>query len=227
MIGVLPIGQLPDKAQKLAALFLEPQGCRRSRVAGDAPRCLEGRGRGDLAGDRPPPWPPRPRGPRLCALRPPDPSRPRLGRPRPCRRQLPRGEPATRPGGEHGASRCPCPRNRRRALPPRRGAGRLLRAFADGMLGLYQLASFLFTPAYQSDSRWLPVCGTGSRGPYPGCRPSPRLLAALVAGKLGWPFGAMAARPQEAAALAPAPPEPRPGRPPLRVKRLRRQRFCS
>jgi 2-polyprenyl-6-methoxyphenol hydroxylase-like FAD-dependent oxidoreductase len=53
---------------------------------------------------------------------------------------------------------------------------------------LYQLASALFTPAYQSDSRWLPFVRDRIAGPLSRFGPFPRVLAALVAGKIGWPF---------------------------------------
>ncbi|MFO1186517.1 MAG: hypothetical protein U1E87_03115 [Alphaproteobacteria bacterium] len=53
---------------------------------------------------------------------------------------------------------------------------------------LYQLASLLFTPAYQSDSRLLPFVRDHIASPLSRFGPAPRLLAALVAGKIGWPF---------------------------------------
>lgn len=56
---------------------------------------------------------------------------------------------------------------------------------------IYQLASYLFTPAYQSDSTLLPflrdrVVSWLSRMP-----PAPTILAALVAGRVGAPLAAM------------------------------------
>ncbi len=51
----------------------------------------------------------------------------------------------------------------------------------------YQLASTLFTPAYQSDSRWMPIVRDQIAGPLSRLPPFPRLLAALVAGKIAWP----------------------------------------
>ncbi|MBL8549539.1 MAG: FAD-dependent monooxygenase [Hyphomonadaceae bacterium] len=56
---------------------------------------------------------------------------------------------------------------------------------------LYQLASFLFTPAYQSDSVVLPWLRDGLVGPVSRIWPAPKLLASLVAGMWGGPLGAI------------------------------------
>lgn len=49
-------------------------------------------------------------------------------------------------------------------------------------VGLYQLASFLFTPAYQSDSNVLPWLRDRIVGPLSRLWPAPQALASLVAG---------------------------------------------
>jgi 2-polyprenyl-6-methoxyphenol hydroxylase-like FAD-dependent oxidoreductase len=56
---------------------------------------------------------------------------------------------------------------------------------------IYQLASRLFTPAYQSDSSWLPFVRDRLAGPLSRTGPFPRVLAALVAGRIGWSFSGL------------------------------------
>jgi 2-polyprenyl-6-methoxyphenol hydroxylase-like FAD-dependent oxidoreductase len=56
---------------------------------------------------------------------------------------------------------------------------------------LYQLASFLFTPAYQSDSAALAWVRDAVAAPLSRTWPGPKLLAALVAGQIGSPLAAM------------------------------------
>jgi 2-polyprenyl-6-methoxyphenol hydroxylase-like FAD-dependent oxidoreductase len=68
------------------------------------------------------------------------------------------------------------------------GALALHARFRHWHVRLYQLASALFTPAYQSDSRWLPFVRDRIAGPISRFGPFPRVLAALVAGKIGWPL---------------------------------------
>jgi 2-polyprenyl-6-methoxyphenol hydroxylase-like FAD-dependent oxidoreductase len=58
---------------------------------------------------------------------------------------------------------------------------------------LYQAASFLFTPVYQSDSAVLPFIRDRIAGPLSKVWPAPPLLAALVAGVLGSPLAAIGA----------------------------------
>lgn len=53
---------------------------------------------------------------------------------------------------------------------------------------LYQAASFLFTPVYQSDSRILPALRDIFAQPVSSIWPMPRLLASMVAGTLGNPL---------------------------------------
>lgn len=53
---------------------------------------------------------------------------------------------------------------------------------------LYQLASWLFTPVYQSDSRVLPWLRDVIAAPLSRMPPAPYLLASMVAGTLGGPF---------------------------------------
>jgi 2-polyprenyl-6-methoxyphenol hydroxylase-like FAD-dependent oxidoreductase len=56
---------------------------------------------------------------------------------------------------------------------------------------LYQLASYLFTPAYQSDSAALAWLRDRIMAPISRTWPAPQVLAALVAGQLGAPLGIM------------------------------------
>ncbi len=59
---------------------------------------------------------------------------------------------------------------------------------------LYQAASWLFTPAYQSDSEAIAWARDWFMSPLSRIPPAPQLLAALVAGQWGAPLGAMASR---------------------------------
>lgn len=56
---------------------------------------------------------------------------------------------------------------------------------------LYQAASFLFTPAYQSDSAAFAWVRDWLMAPLSRLWPAPRVLAALVAGQIGAPLQAM------------------------------------
>ncbi|MET0182111.1 MAG: NAD(P)/FAD-dependent oxidoreductase [Caulobacterales bacterium] len=56
---------------------------------------------------------------------------------------------------------------------------------------LYQSASFLFTPFYQGDGRITPWFRDRVAGPVSRIWPAPQVLAALVAGRIGAPLGAM------------------------------------
>ncbi len=56
---------------------------------------------------------------------------------------------------------------------------------------LYQTASWLFTPVYQSDSTVLPVLRDRVAGPLSKVWPAPQILAALVAGAIGAPLAAI------------------------------------
>jgi salicylate hydroxylase len=56
---------------------------------------------------------------------------------------------------------------------------------------LYQLASFLFTPAYQSDSALIAWLRDWIVAPLARIPPAPRMLAALVAGSIGAPLRAI------------------------------------
>jgi 2-polyprenyl-6-methoxyphenol hydroxylase-like FAD-dependent oxidoreductase len=56
---------------------------------------------------------------------------------------------------------------------------------------LYQLASKLFTPAYQSDSGFASWVRDWAMSPLSRIWPAPRLLAALVSGAIGSPLSAM------------------------------------
>ena len=53
---------------------------------------------------------------------------------------------------------------------------------------LYQAMSLLFTPFYQSDSRWLPLMRDTLVPLVSGISPVPQLLATLVSGQLGHRF---------------------------------------
>jgi len=56
---------------------------------------------------------------------------------------------------------------------------------------LYQTASYLFTPAYQSDGAALPWVRDRIAGPLAKLWPAPQILASLVAGAVGWPLAAI------------------------------------
>jgi 2-polyprenyl-6-methoxyphenol hydroxylase-like FAD-dependent oxidoreductase len=56
---------------------------------------------------------------------------------------------------------------------------------------IYQAASWLFTPVYQSDSTMLPWLRDWVAGPLSRIPPAPKLLAALVAGAIGSPLQAI------------------------------------
>ena len=56
---------------------------------------------------------------------------------------------------------------------------------------LYQAASYLFTPAYQSDSALIAGLRDWLMAPVSRIPPGPRILAALVAGAWGGPLGAI------------------------------------
>lgn len=58
-------------------------------------------------------------------------------------------------------------------------------------IGLYQLASYLFTPAYQSDSATLAWLRDWIMSPLSRLWPAPQVLAALVAGQIGSPLARM------------------------------------
>lgn len=57
-----------------------------------------------------------------------------------------------------------------------------------GHVRLYQLASTLFTPVYQSDSRLLPVVRDRLVGPTASRWPAKRILARMVSGLIGDPL---------------------------------------
>lgn len=56
---------------------------------------------------------------------------------------------------------------------------------------IYQAASWMFTPAYQSDSRALPVFRDWVIAPMARIPPAPMLLAELVGGRIGGPLKGM------------------------------------
>ena len=56
---------------------------------------------------------------------------------------------------------------------------------------LYQLASWMFTPAYQSDSKAFALLRDWIMAPISRIPPAPAVLAALVAGQIGAPLSAM------------------------------------
>jgi 2-polyprenyl-6-methoxyphenol hydroxylase-like FAD-dependent oxidoreductase len=60
---------------------------------------------------------------------------------------------------------------------------------------LYQAASFLFTPAYQSDSAAFAWLRDVIMAPFSRLPPAPAILAGLVAGEIGSPMKAIGARP--------------------------------
>lgn len=63
---------------------------------------------------------------------------------------------------------------------------------------LYQAASFLFTPAYQSDSTLIAGLRDWLMAPLSRIPPAPRILAGLVAGSWGSPLGAISSARQRA-----------------------------
>jgi 2-polyprenyl-6-methoxyphenol hydroxylase-like FAD-dependent oxidoreductase len=63
---------------------------------------------------------------------------------------------------------------------------------------LYQAASFLFTPAYQSDSALIAALRDWLMAPLSRIPPAPQILAALVAGAWGAPLRAMGERSRSA-----------------------------
>jgi len=72
---------------------------------------------------------------------------------------------------------------------------------------LYQAASYLFTPAYQSDSALIAALRDWLMAPLSRVPPAPQILAALVAGAWGAPLNAMKTtrRRRFGAALSPTP----------------------
>jgi salicylate hydroxylase len=77
------------------------------------------------------------------------------------------------------------------ALTTMRGLEEALDAYARMRLlhtRLYQAASWLFTPVYQSDSALLPWLRNWIAGPLSRIPPAPQILAALVAGAIGSPL---------------------------------------
>jgi len=82
------------------------------------------------------------------------------------------------------------------ALTTTRGMDEALAAYARMRLmhtRLYQTASWLFTPVYQSDSEILPWLRDWIAGPLSRIPPAPKVLAALVAGAIGSPLKAIGA----------------------------------
>jgi 2-polyprenyl-6-methoxyphenol hydroxylase-like FAD-dependent oxidoreductase len=82
------------------------------------------------------------------------------------------------------------------ALTTERGIDGALDAYARMRLWhtrLYQTASWLFTPVYQSDSELLPWLRDWIAGPLSRIPPAPKVLAALVAGAIGSPLNAIGA----------------------------------
>ncbi|MBT9447399.1 MAG: FAD-dependent monooxygenase [Hyphomonadaceae bacterium] len=89
------------------------------------------------------------------------------------------------------------------ALTSVRGLDEALEAYARMRLThtqLYQLASWLFTPVYQSDSSMLPFLRDWIAGPLSRIPPVPQILAALVTGAIGSPLQAIGAEPMDARA---------------------------
>lgn len=83
-----------------------------------------------------------------------------------------------------------------RALEANRDISRALDAYSRsrrGHIQLYQLASWMFTPAYQSDSRAIALVRDWLMAPLSRVWPMPKILAALVAGSIGSPLSAIEA----------------------------------
>jgi salicylate hydroxylase len=80
------------------------------------------------------------------------------------------------------------------ALTTGRGLDEALETYAGMRLlhtRLYQAASWMFTPVYQSDSSILPFLRDWIVGPLSRIPPAPQILAALVAGAIGSPLKAI------------------------------------
>jgi 2-polyprenyl-6-methoxyphenol hydroxylase-like FAD-dependent oxidoreductase len=69
---------------------------------------------------------------------------------------------------------------------------------------LYQTASWMFTPVYQSDSTILPILRDRVAGPLSKIPPAPQILAALVASAIGSPLAAILGRGAGAPAMLPS-----------------------
>ncbi len=69
---------------------------------------------------------------------------------------------------------------------------------------LYQTASWMFTPVYQSDNTLLPILRDRIAGPLSKIPPAPQILAALVAGAIGSPLRAIHGRGAPAPAMLPS-----------------------
>lgn len=81
-----------------------------------------------------------------------------------------------------------------RALSTHADIGAAMDAYAMARLGhirLYQLASWLFTPAYQSDSAAIAWVRDWLMAPLSRLWPAPKILAALVAGAIGSPLASI------------------------------------
>lgn len=83
-----------------------------------------------------------------------------------------------------------------RALEANRDISLALDAYSRsrrGHIRLYQLASWMFTPAYQSDSLAIALVRDWLMAPLSRVWPMPKILAALVAGSIGSPLSAIEA----------------------------------
>lgn len=83
-----------------------------------------------------------------------------------------------------------------RAIEVQSGLGAAVAAYAQARLmhiRLYQLASWMFTPAYQSDSASLAWARDWVLAPLSRVWPAPKILAALVAGSIASPLSAIEA----------------------------------
>ena len=83
-----------------------------------------------------------------------------------------------------------------RALEANRDISLALGAYSRarrGHIRLYQLASWMFTPAYQSDSHAIALVRDWLMAPFSRLWPMPKILAALVAGSIGSPLSAIEA----------------------------------
>ena len=81
----------------------------------------------------------------------------------------------------------------RREADPGRALGRYA-ALRRWHVRIYQGASWLFTPVYQSDSRILPLIRDQVMGPVSRIWPAPSLLSALVGGTVGRPLAGLGLR---------------------------------
>ena len=81
-----------------------------------------------------------------------------------------------------------------RTEPDIPGALMRFRKLRSGHIRAYQSMSWMFTPVYQGDSRWLPFVRDWLAAPVSRIWPAPQILAAMVAGIIGFPLKTLGLR---------------------------------